>query len=395
MSRSPLLSVLRSKRGILGLAAIYISATGIGATNLAVLQIIEARLGDYGPAALAVGAFSLGNAGGLVIQGWLLDRFSSGRVAAPAAVVFTVALAMAAWSPFRDTASYVALLLLAGTSLPAVTGIVRAAVPRLFPAHLRLGAYSMISVTFQAGMASGPLVAAAFYGVRSEGYALLAVAVLVVTATALVVGLSGTAGRPRTAGTDLPRDRSPVRLPSKGYATILVTMLGFGASAGIVTVALPATLAGPDQVFVGLAFSALALGDLVAGLLYGSRRWPGGLHTHLMLSCFGAASAAAALAALAGSPVLAVVMMFLVGAAGTPAAIVTSALLDQVVHPSRLTVAFTAMVATNLVALSLGSSVGGTVVDGIGPGWALAIAPIALVSAGSVVAMRKLSLGHR
>lgn len=46
------------RRGLLGLMAILLCATAIGAVNLAALQMISARLGSYAPAALVVGAFA-------------------------------------------------------------------------------------------------------------------------------------------------------------------------------------------------------------------------------------------------------------------------------------------------------------------------------------------------
>lgn len=96
----------------------------------------------------------------------------------------------------------------------------------------------------------------------------------------------------------------------------------------------------------------------------------------MLLSLICAALAAALLAWLVSWPLLAVVAMFLLGAMGTPAGIAMSTLLDITVPScsSKLTVAYTSMIATNLVAVSLGSAAGGTVIDLATPTLALVIA---------------------
>lgn len=178
-----------SRRGALDLLAVPISATAIGAVNLAALQMVAARLESYAPAALVVGAFSLGNALGLVAQGRLIDRYSATRVLYPASAIFCLALSSAVFWHSTRQGVYLGLFLIAGLSLPAVTGVVRAAVPTLYPERLHLRMYSAIAVTFQAGMACGPLAAAAFYPLRYSGYAFLAIAGLVAASTVCVAGL--------------------------------------------------------------------------------------------------------------------------------------------------------------------------------------------------------------
>lgn len=398
MATSLTTSILSSRRGALGLLAILLCAVAIGAVNLSALQMVATRVGSYGPAALVVGSFSLGNALGLILQGRLIDRFSPTRVIIPAATLFAATLVTAVFWNSGGHLVYVALFLVAGLSLPAVIGVVRAAVPVLYPRHLRLRLYSAIAVTFQGGMACGPLVASAFHPLRESGYAFLAIAGFVVIATVFVVGLPRPGeSAPRPVSTVPPATVSnvaPARLPllSPGYVTILLATVGFGISTGVVTVGLPAVLDTVNPAFVGASFTALALGDLSAGVVYGSRRWPGTLPRHLRLSLFSAAVAAAMLAVSAGVPVLAVVLMFVLGAMGTPAGIVTSALLDTTVPASRLTVAYTTMIATNLVAVSIGSSAGGAIIGSAGAHACLVLSPLGLLCAGVVVALRRRSL---
>lgn len=391
-----------SRRGALGLLAVLICATAIGAVNLAALQMVAARLGSYAPAALVVGAFSLGNALGLVAQGRLIDRHSATRVLYPASAIFCLALSSAVFWHSTHQGVYLGLFLLAGLSLPAVTGVVRAAVPALYPERLHLRMYSAIAVTFQAGMACGPLAAAAFSPLRYSGYAFLVIAGLVAASTVCVAGLP----RPTRPAAQLlasspgqPMRPPPARsgrtdpaLLSRGYVTVLLGMAGFGISTGVIAVGVPAALDAANPALVGVAFTALAVGDLSSGMLYGSRNWPGTLRQHLLLSLVLAACAAALLASLVSWPALALCTMFLLGAMSTPAGVAMSALLDITVPRSRLTVAYTSMIATNLVAVSLGSSAAGMTVEAAGPTLSLIIAPLALLGAACIVAMRRRSI---
>lgn len=186
--------------------------------------------------------------------------------------------------------------------------------------------------------------------------------------------------------------RTGPALLTRGYVTVLLGMMGFGISTGVITVGVPAALDAANPALVGVAFTALAVGDLSSGVLYGSRNWPGALHQHLLLSLVLAACAAALLASLVSWPALALCTMFLLGAMGTPAGIAMSALLDTTVPRSRLTVAYTSMIATNLLAVSLGSAAAGMTVEAAGPRLSLIIAPLALLSAACIIAMRRRSI---
>lgn len=391
-------SIGSCRRGVLALLAVLISAVAIGAVNLAALHTMAARLDSYASAALVVGAFSLGNALGLIVQGRLIDRFSPTRVAYVAAALFCVAVVTVVIWHSSAQLVYIGLFLVAGLSLPAVTGIARAAVPSLYPKHLHLRLYSAIAVTFQAGMACGPLVASMFYPARASGYAFLVIAGLVVVATICVAGLRSS-DKPVAAiiaegesSQAAGATSSSTGLMTGGYITVLLATLGFGISTGVVTVGLPAVLDVLDPKLAGIAFTALALGDLVSGVVYGSRRWPGTLPRHLLLSLFCAGLAASLLASLSNWVLLAIGLMFLLGAMGTPAGIVMSALLDTTVHSSRLTAAFTTMVATNLVAVSIGSAAGSSAIELAGAQSALVIAPLALLCTAGIVTIRRRSI---
>ena len=186
--------------------------------------------------------------------------------------------------------------------------------------------------------------------------------------------------------------RTDPALLTRGYVTVLLGMAGFGISTGVIAVGVPAALDAANPALVGVAFTALAVGDLSSGMLYGSRNWPGTLRQHLLLSLVLAACAAALLASLVSWPALALCAMFLLGAMSTPAGIAMSALLDITVPRSRLTVAYTSMIATNLVAVSLGSAAAGMTVEAAGPTLSLVIAPLALLGAACIVAMRRRSI---
>ncbi|WP_129669582.1 MFS transporter [Phytoactinopolyspora endophytica] len=389
----PLADVFRSKSGIIAMTAVLLSATAIGATNLAVLQFAESRLSDYAAAASTVGAFGLGNAIGLIIQGRLLDGRRPKLIPISMALIFLAAILVGLfWLP-ADGRAYAAAFAIAGASVPAITGFVRAQIPRLYAQEVHISAYSVLAVVFQAGLAFGPSLTSGINLTFGSEAPLLAIALIILTTGVLSLSI----GRPNPSE---ERERAALRARGRftkggGYATLVMATLAFGFSSGTMIVSIPAILAathaGP---WIGAAFSAMALGSLASGIIYGGKRPEGDLSSHLQKSLLISASIAGILLLTTGHPAAVIATMLLFGAASAPAGITASALLDRVVTRESLATAYTAMIAGNLIAVAAGSAFAGVAIDKFGVQVALPVLPITLSLALVVTFLRRRSIGR-
>jgi MFS family permease len=106
-----------------------------------------------------------------------------------------------------------------------------------------------------------------------------------------------------------------------------------GAATGLTSVAVPAAaIAHGQSVISGLAFGALAIGDLCGGMVVGSRlgrAWH--VIARLERSLLAAAIVSTLAAAATSRPILLVPLLFLGGIVGAPVGITLSTLLDHVV----------------------------------------------------------------
>lgn len=377
-----------STDGVRGLLlANLLSAAGIGAMPVAVLLGLQARFGGLGAAGSAVGLFGVGNALGLIIQGRLLDRVGQRRVLVVAAVgcvgTLLAVLIMINDRASRPSAIAVAAgFLCAGILLPGLTAAVRSRLaghPGLVEA--RLAAYSMLSVTFQAGMAVGPLVVSAVLLVLGPTMVLVVPIVELATAMVcfLIAGGASEPGRPR------PREL-PVHTGPGGSATGLAVLAGAalatGAASGMTAVGIPAVaLAVGRAGLSGIAFAMIAVGDLVGGVLYGSRGTNRALGRQLVAAQLAAITCAVAVVAVGAWPVILVVVLFAGALVAAPAGIVTSALLDQVSRPDRIAAGYTMIVSSGLIGSAIASSVAGRLADQFGPRVPFMVAPPCLAAA--------------
>ena len=132
----------------------------------------------------------------------------------------------------------------------------------------------------------------------------------------------------------------------------------------------------------GLLLAALSAGSLAGGLVYGARSWPGRPAIRLALMLAALAAGCALLAAATSNLALAAILL-VVGVMLAPAAIVGSALLDDVAPPGTVTEAFTVMIMGIVAGNAAGNALGGALVDG--PGYEQAVLAAAAIAAGGAV----------
>jgi MFS family permease len=139
---------------------------------------------------------------------------------------------------------------------------------------------------------------------------------------------------------------------------LVASSAGFGL--GVLQVALPAASVGLPLV-AGLAFTALAVGEVVGALVAGGRAPQGRPERAIVLAMLGM-GALDAVAALVAAPTVAIALLVgLLGVATAVQSLGSARLLDRVVAAPAVTAAYAAQIAALLVGLSLGSVVAGTI----------------------------------
>lgn len=369
----PFVDVLKVPGGRWPLLAGFLGALPIGMLNLGVLLFVRDATGSLATAGAAVAVLSVGNAIGLAVQGAAIGRWGQPRVLVGGAVVCPASLAGLV---LFDS---IPCVLLAGASLPATTSCMRLLWPHLVAdPRRRVAAYALLAVQFQIALVVGPPVVSALVLLHGPGTAVLAAAAL------------AAAGGLVFAATPAARRWRPSRAASAaggGFArggmwTLFSAVFLGGVAGGAMIVAVPA-VAGPA--LAGLLFAAYSAGELAGGVIYGGRAWPLRPVVRLAVCQAGTAVCLALFAFLSAAPVL-----FVLGALAAPAAIVSSALLDDLTDARRLARAYPAMVSAGLTGVAAGSWVAGVLIPAHGsPVALLAAAGVSAVSAGWTMVRRE------
>jgi hypothetical protein len=232
--------------------------------------------------------------------------------------------------------------------------------------------YAMQTVLAEAFLLIGPLVAAALAGLADPVIALgVIVAANVGGSLAFAATRAARRWRPRA---DVVRSGWGA-LESAGIRTLTLVALPLGATVGVIEVAAPA-FAGEhgDAAAGGIALAALAAGSLLAGLVYGARRWPGSAGARYVV-LVGALALTMVPLPLATSLVAFVALMGVSGVAWAPIAATSYAVLDDVARPDSVAESVSWITAKFVAGMAAGYSGGGALIDATDASSALWAAP--------------------
>ncbi len=156
----------------------------------------------------------------------------------------------------------------AGVALPPVSAVMRVEWGMRLPANERTAAYSLVYLTQEIAIFTGPLLVAALIALDSAGLALSVAAAISGAASIAFGALSGAGGRSPEPRVQAPR-RPSAAMPALLGATFLV-----GGIIGALQVATPAlALARGAPALGGVLIAALSVGGITGALIYGGRRW--------------------------------------------------------------------------------------------------------------------------
>ena len=390
-------TLLRVPRLPTAYLAVGLSALPLGMINLAVILCTQRWTGSLTLAGWLSGAFTLGNAAGLSVQGRLLDRYGAHHVLRWAGATSAAGLGAVVLAGFVGAAPAVlaVALAVAGLSVPAVTTAVRGRLPQVVTdSTTRTAGYALLSVLFQVAITVGPLLVSLSLLLTPE-LALVSAAMLLFGAGMLATRRNGLLRVAELADRDKSSAGRAQTWCTSGFVAVLLVAALTGAANGLVTVAVPGlTGAAGMTALAGLIFSGVALGDVCGALAFGSRVWP--LSTWNQLAVALAAGAALAVVAflVAPTPWALLPVLAASGMLAAPAAIVSSALLDQVLPTGSVARGYGLLVSVGLVAAACGNAAAGSLVSVLDPrGLFLAAAASLALAAAVATAGRRTGKG--
>jgi MFS family permease len=369
------------RRPALGAVAGRIPA---GMSSLALLLVLQARLGSFAIAGSVVTLYGLAAAVGMVAVGRLVDRKGVAALRCSAVLSAMGLLGIAAAALRGDTAWVLAAAVPAGLAMPPLASCLRAVLVQVLddPAELS-AALSLDAVTTEVAFLTGPVLVSVAVAVADPEAALAACAVLTFAGTFIFAraarGCLRPAARPRPTGT-----RAAPRLigrlwPVLSAAGIQMLAIGFvevGVTARAVAARAPA--------LAGVLLAAWAAGSIAGGLAYGSRRWPGSSRQQCCaLLCLSAAG----FAVLAAAPNLwsLGLLMPVAGLAVSPLAAALASIIGGSAPADARTGAFTWLASAGAAGGATGYALAGAVTDSAGPVAALLCAAVLPLAAAAML----------
>jgi hypothetical protein len=329
-----------------GAAAFFVTAAvgrvGIAMTSLGIVWLVHARTGSYTTAGLVTGGFAVGEAVTGPQLARLIDRFGQTRVLRPAllahaaAVVTLLALVAAGTPGWLMTAGGV----LVGATIPQLGALSAArwvAALRDKRAAALPAAFVLESLANELAYLAGPALVSIL---GASGYP----AAGTVLAAALVVagGLCFAAQRrtaPPASGA-AERHRTGCSLLRPGFAVLIGVNLAIGGFFGAMQISVTAFAVEHGAARAAAAvFTVSSCASLLAGWLYGLRRWRTAPRVQLAVAAAGLAAGCLPLLVI-GSPLELGFGVALTGLAVPPILVLCSVLAESAVHRAVLTQAF-------------------------------------------------------
>jgi hypothetical protein len=366
-----------------GAAAFFLTASagrvGIAMTSLGIVWLVHARTGSYATAGLVTGGFAVAEAVAGPQLARLIDRFGQTRVLPPvllahAAAVATLLALVAAGTPdWLMTAGGI----LAGATIPqlgALSAARWAALLRDERAAALPTAFVLESLANELGYLAGPALVS-ILGASGYPAAGTATAATLVVAGGLCFAAQRRTAPPASGAAERHRTRRSLLRP--GFAVLVGVNLAIGGFFGAMQISVTAF-----AVERGAAGSAAALftlsscASLLAGWLYGLRRWRVPARVQLAVAAAGLAVGCLPLL-VAGSLFELGLDIALTGLAIPPILVLCSVLAEAAVHRAVLTQAFVWLNSASAAGSAGAAAAAGWAVGASGAGAGFAVAAVA------------------
>jgi predicted MFS family arabinose efflux permease len=353
--------------------------------GLAVILFLRETTGSFATAGLVAGTLALGAGIGAPLAARLVDRRSAVMLM-PLAVGHAAAILLL-WMLGElgaPTVALVASAIAAGITFPPSGSVLRSRWPELMNGDPELirGAYAFDSVTIEISFVSGPLVTAALVALVAPQAALALSAVLVIAGTALFIWRLPDRRRASAAG-EATTGLGPLRAPA--IRLIALTTIPVGFLIGAVEVTIPAfSEEAGSAALAGLLLALWSAASGVGGLVFGARTSRRELlETYLLIGLLFPLACLPMIAA--SSPVAMALLVLLAGAPIAPLIATRNELIAAVAPAGTGTESFTWLMTSLIAGLSLGTAVGGAVIES--SGWpATVLVGTTVAAVGAIVA---------
>ena len=377
-----------------GAAAFFLTAAvgrvGIAMTGLGIVWLVHTRTGSYATAGLVTGGFAVAEAVAGPQLARLIDRFGQTRVLPPAllahaAAVATLLALVAAGTPdWLMTAGGV----LAGATIPQLGALSAARWAALLGGERAAAlptAFALESLGNEVAYLAGPALVSVLGATGHPALGTMLAGTLVVGGGLCFAGqhrtapaaASGAAGRPPDGRPPDGRHCAGGSLLRPGFAVLAALNLAIGVFFGATQISVTAF-----AVEHGVAGAAAALfmvsscAGVLAGWLYGLRRWRTAPRVQLTVAAAGLAAGCLPLL-VAGSPAELGFGVVLTGLAIPPLLVLCSVLAESAVHRAVLTQAFVWLNSASAAGSAGAAAVTGWVVTTFGAHGGFAVAAMA------------------
>jgi hypothetical protein len=387
-----------------GATAFFLTAAagrvGIAMTGLGIVWLVHAQTGSYATAGLVSGGFAIAEAAAGPQLARLIDRFGQARVLPPAllahaAAVATLLALVAAGSPdWLMTAGGV----LAGATIPQLGALSAARWAALLGDERAAAlptAFALESLANEVAFLAGPALVSILGAAGRPALGTALAGALVVAGGLCFAAQRRTA--PPPASSAAGHHRAGRSLLRPGFAVLVGVTLAIGVFFGAMQISVTAF-----AVEHGVAGAAAALfvvsscASLLAGWLYGLRRWRTAPRVQLAVAAAWLATGCLPLLA-AGSPLELGLCVVLTGLAIPPLLVLCTVLAELAVDRAVLTQAFVWLNSASAAGSAGAAAVTGLAVGAFGAHGGFAVAAIAtsVAAALAVTGLRALPVPQR
>ena len=329
-----------------GAAPFFLTAAvgrvGIAMTSLGIVWLVHARTGSYATAGLVTGGFAVAEAVAGPQLARLIDRFGQHRVLPPALLAHAAAVAILLTLVAGGTPDWLMTAggVLVGATIPQLGALSSARWAALLRDERAEGlptAFALESLANEMAYLAGPALVSIL---GASGYPEVGT---VLAATLVVAGGLCFAAQRRTAPPASgagERHRTGRSLLRPGFAVLVGVNLVIGVFFGAMQISVTAfAVEHKAAATAAVLFTVSSCAALVAGWLYGLRRWRTAPPVQLAVATAGLAVGCLALL-VAGSPVELGIGVALTGMAIPPILVLCTLLAQSAVHQAVLTQAF-------------------------------------------------------
>lgn len=377
--------------------AVY-SALGrlpLGMTSVLLVLLLHGATGSYVLAGTVVAVNSLAFATAAPLFGRLADRGHRRAVLVVVGVLqpVTMVLLVVAVNASAPIALVLACTALAGALYPPVSAITRERWTAVLPAHLHHAAFGMEALLTEGLYIIGPLIATIAVLFAGPDVGLIASSICVAVGCLLLVTTPalrtphGVAAHTGEVATAPPAART--RLLTPRVVAIVAVAFGLGMAFGQLEIAIPAFGVERGSPAMGPVLMAIwSIASVVGGILFLRLRRPRTLETRLLLLVV-VNVAGLALFGVATSEWWLGALLIAQGLFMAPAVAAEFSVTSQVAPPSRTTEAFTWLNTGAYVGGAFGSALGGFLIGAAGIPIALSSSAIlGLVAVGAALYLR-------